>query len=81
MFGKPKDELDAFEMLKKLSGSTQYVLTGFALLCWQYGIKFLDYAISEIKFKELSNEMIQAYIDTGDYKDKAGAYGIQKWSL
>lgn len=77
LFGKPKDESEAFEMLKKLSGNTQYILTGFSLLCWSSGIKIVDYDISEIKFKKLSNQMIRSYIDTGDYKDKAGAYGIQ----
>ena len=77
LFGKPKNDSDAFEMLKKLSGNTQHILTGFSLLCWNYGIKFVDYDISEIKFKKLSNQTIKKYIDTGDYKDKAGAYGIQ----
>lgn len=77
ILGKPKDEEEAFEMLSFLSGQTQLVLTGFSLIHLDKNIKIVDYSKSEIVFKELSREKIEAYIQTGDYRDKAGSYGIQ----
>ncbi len=77
ILGKPKDEEEAFEMLSFLSGQTQLVLTGFSLIRLKKNIKIVDYCKSEIVFKELSRKRIEAYIQTGDYRDKAGSYGIQ----
>ncbi|MDO4794108.1 MAG: Maf family protein [Filifactor alocis] len=77
ILGKPKDRQEAFEMLSFLSGKTQLVLTGFSLIHLDRNIKILDYSKSEIVFKQLSKERIEAYIQTGDYRDKAGSYGIQ----
>ncbi len=77
LLGKPLDEEDAFGMLKLLNGKIQYVLTGFSLLCLEKGIKKVDFDVTEIKFSKISDEKLRAYLATGDYKDKAGAYGIQ----
>lgn len=77
VLGKPKDQEHAFELLKRLSGEPHQVITAFCL--WHTGEKryILRHKISQVKFRELSDEEIREYIATGDPMDKAGAYGIQ----
>ena len=75
IIGKPKDEEDAFRILKELSGNEHFVYTGYA-------IKQKDKLIqgitkSSVFFYELNDDFIKAYIATGSPMDKAGAYGIQ----
>ena len=74
--GKPTDENDAFLMLKSLSGSTHEVISGFAVVCAE-GFNS-GFCITKVKFRELSDEEIRAYILTGEPMDKAGSYGIQE---
>lgn len=73
--GKPKDEKSAFAMLKELSGTTHQVITGVAML--KEDKKELFHVVSEVTFYDLEDEEIHAYLQTGEYKDKAGAYAIQ----
>lgn len=77
ILGKPKDEKEAYDMIKLLSGKTHYVITGFALINLSLEKKVIDYEISKVTFKELSNKCIKDYIQTKESLDKAGAYGIQ----
>lgn len=77
ILGKPKDEEDAFHMLGSLSGKEHFVITGLALIDTSIGKKIVDYETTKVKFRELTPEKIRSYISTGEYKDKAGAYGIQ----
>ena len=75
ILGKPKDEEDAFNMLKMLSGNTHNVYTG---VCIAKGDEKVNYSVkSEVKFYELTDEEIREYIATHEPMDKAGAYGIQ----
>ena len=75
ILGKPKDREDAYKMLKNLSGKTHIVYTGIAVIC---GEKIVNEAVAtEVEFYELSDEEINAYIDTNECNDKAGSYGIQ----
>ena len=75
ILGKPKDEQDAFHMLKALSGNIHEVYTG---LCIADGNTILsDYERSLVKFRTLDEDEITNYINTGEPLDKAGAYGIQ----
>jgi len=76
ILGKPKDEQDAFQMLKGLSGNSHYVISGFAIV--GEGYEKVDYCCSEVKFKEISDSEILDYIATKEPMDKAGAYGIQE---
>lgn len=73
--GKPKDENQAFEMLKSLSGRTHRVLTGCAIVMNDYTDTFYEFA--DVTFTDLSDEEIYQYISTKEPMDKAGAYGIQ----
>lgn len=90
MLGKPYSADHAREMLRKLSGKTHQVITGVSV--WMLllneteenggdgnvSIGFRTFTeTSEVTFKELSDEDINAYVATGETIDKAGAYGIQ----
>lgn len=75
ILGKPKDKDDAFEMLKSLSGHTHSVFTGVYIASDEK--EFLFSTETEVRFFELTEEEIKAYIETGEPMDKAGAYGIQ----
>ena len=54
ILGKPKDDIEAFSMLKLLSGKTHYVITGFALINLSLDKKIIDCQVSQVTFKELS---------------------------
>ena len=75
IIGKPKDETEAFQTLRLLSGRTHTVYTGVSVLTHSQSILFHDTA--EVTFCPLSDAEIRAYIETGEPLDKAGAYGIQ----
>lgn len=77
ILGKPKDKEDAIKMIKKLSGRVHQVITGISLINLDADKKIIDYVVSSVKFKELSDEDIIDYIQTNESLDKAGAYGIQ----
>lgn len=75
IYGKPKDKDDAYKMLKSLSGKMHYVASGLAVI---YKNKvFNDVEVSKVFFKNLSDEDIYDYIETGECFGKAGAYAIQ----
>lgn len=76
LLGKPEDEADAFRMLSALSGDAHEVITGFTLL-FPEGQVHSEVVITEVQFRDLSEEDINAYIASGDPMDKAGACGIQ----
>lgn len=77
ILGKPKDEDEAYEMLRKLSNTVHQVITGISLINLEGNKKIIDYVVSNVKFKDLSEEDIKDYIQTNESLDKAGAYGIQ----
>jgi len=75
IYGKPKDRVDCFNMLKSLSGKTHMVMSG---LCVIYKDKiYNDVEISYVTFKELKDKDINDYINTNEPFDKAGGYAIQ----
>lgn len=77
ILGKPKDEQDAFNMLKRLSGRTHAVYTGYCVMRMRDGKTVCDRVRTEVTFKSLSDEKIWSYIKSGEPMDKAGSYGIQ----
>ncbi|MGX2967143.1 Maf family protein [Ursidibacter sp. B-7004-1] len=75
ILGKPTNQADAQRMLKMLSGNTHQVFTA---VCISYqGKLFSILQQSDVEFKVLSEQEINAYIATQLTMDKAGAYGIQ----
>ena len=75
IIGKPRDDDDAREILRELSGRWHEVITGYHV-CRDHKHRE-GTVISRIAFRELNETEIAAYVATGEPGDKAGAYGIQ----
>ncbi|ROL62234.1 septum formation protein Maf [Bacteroidetes/Chlorobi group bacterium ChocPot_Mid] len=74
---KPVDRQDAFQILKKLSNRSHTVFTGVVLIDNETEKSLGNVQATEVRFRELQDEEIWAYIESGSPMDKAGAYGIQ----
>lgn len=75
ILGKPKDRDNAYNMLKMLSGKYHSVFTGVTVI---NPTKSITFSIeTKVKFFDLTDDEINAYIDTAEPYDKAGSYGIQ----
>lgn len=74
---KPKDENEAFEMIKSLSGKVHQVYTAFTIKTANSEIS--KTSKTDVEFSEISDEEIKFYIKTYKPFDKAGSYGIQEW--
>jgi MAF protein len=77
ILGKPVDEADAVGMLKRLRGHTHQVYTGLALLRNSDYSALTDLTVTDVPMREYSDEEIETYVQSGDPRDKAGAYAIQ----
>lgn len=75
VLGKPGSEERAKEMLRALSGRHHQVYTGVAVVV--DGAVYTHVECTQVEFRALSDEEIDAYVATGEPMDKAGAYGIQ----
>ena len=76
IFGKPTDRHEAYEMMKALSGSVHKVYSGYTIICDDKTVS--GSVATKVKFRPLSEDEINAYIDTDEPYDKAGGYGIQE---
>jgi septum formation protein len=75
--GKPKDEKDAFDIIKSLSNATHDVITS---VCFKTSDKsVIINETTKVTLVELSDEAILYYLKNYKPYDKAGAYGIQEW--
>ncbi len=77
LFGKAETPAEAREMLRRLSGTRQSVITGLALVGDFGNAAMLESAESIVEMKSLSEAEIDAYLASEQWRDKAGAYGIQ----
>ncbi|AHZ86084.1 Maf family protein [Bdellovibrio bacteriovorus] len=75
--GKPADRQDAYRILKLLSGKYHEVITAVCLVESSTGKEVSQTETTKIYFRQLTDDEIWTYIDTGEPMDKAGAYGIQ----
>ena len=75
VLGKPHSEEEAARMLNLLSGRDHQVMTGLTVLRGKESRTVTE--VTDLHFRSLSQQEIQAYIATGEPMDKAGAYGIQ----
>ena len=75
IMGKPHDEADACQMLRKLSGRRHTVYT--AVTVCAHGRRSTRVEATRVCFRTLSEREIRAYVASGEPMDKAGAYGIQ----
>ena len=72
---KPKDDEDAFRILKSLEGQIHQVYTGVTICSTHKNVSF--YEKTDVWVYDMTDEEIRDYISTGEPMDKAGAYGIQ----
>ena len=79
ILGKPADAKQAKEMLKTLASDVHQVYTGVALIVIQHGKRqCLEFAeCTNVRFYPMNEQAIEAYVQSGEPMDKAGAYGIQ----
>lgn len=75
VFGKPADAAEAAAMLARLSGRTHRVVSAVSLV--SAGREAQVVSISEVSFGTLDDAAIAAYLATGEWQGKAGAYAIQ----
>ena len=80
LLGKPESRDDAGIMLSKLSGRWHEVFSGLCLYNCAERRSRSDACVSRVHFRRLSASDIQWYLDTGEYRDKAGAYAIQGYA-
>ena len=75
VYGKPVDREDAEHMLNELSGRTHRVVSGLCLLGPE--LELVQHELTDVTFRLLSPGLIQAYLDSGEWEGRAGAYAIQ----
>ncbi len=75
VLGKPRDEAEAVQMLRLLSGRDHQVMTGCTVLRGERCETFTE--VTDLHFRSLSGKEIESYVASGEPMDKAGAYGIQ----
>ena len=75
ILGKPDNQAHAVEMLRMLSGRSHQVIS--SVVVWHRGQRSQATQVSDVAFRPLTEAEIQAYVDSGEADDKAGAYGIQ----
>ncbi len=78
IFGKPRDRADAEGILEQLSGQKHRVITAVAVFRKDEDRLLTGYEISHVTFRPLSREIIERYLDTCEYLDKAGSYAVQE---
>ena len=77
ILGKPQSKAEAKAMLKKLSGQRHEVMTGVAIIGEKQSVCV---NVSQVSFRDLSEQEIEAYWATGEPRDKAGGYAIQGYA-
>ena len=77
ILGKPKNEREAAQVLKLLSGKIHQVVTGVCISDENKQVSFSN--MTEVKFRDLTTGEITHYINQAPPLDKAGSYGIQDW--
>jgi septum formation protein len=75
IFGKPADAAEAERMLEELSGKTHVVVSGLCLLT--RGWEEVEHEGTRVSFRELTPRDLAAYVATGEWEGRAGAYAIQ----
>ena len=71
IYGKPRDEADAAATLRALSGRTHEVVSGLAIG------EDVTAAVTRVTFRTLPEAVVGWYVDTGEWRDRAGGYAIQ----
>ena len=79
IYGKPKSTEEATQMIKMLKNTEHTVYTGLAILSQKDGQykEYLDCDIADVYFRDMSEEEIENWVNSGEAMDKAGAYAVQ----
>jgi septum formation protein len=77
LLGKPKDQFENLSFLRQLSGQVHEVITAVCLVEGETGRLVVGHDVARIRFRDLTDEEMQAYVSSGNGLDKAGGYGIQ----
>jgi septum formation protein len=77
IFGKPADAADARRILSTLCGTTHSVITGVTVLDAATGRRDICHDITLVTMRPMPEPVLDAYIESGGWQSKAGAYGIQ----
>ncbi len=77
IMGKPSNREDAYKMLTKIKNTDHYVATGVAILIAGQYYKNVFYDKTQVFCKDYTDNQLNAYLDTDEPYDKAGAYAIQ----
>jgi septum formation protein len=75
VYAKPVDRDEARAMLAELTGCTHEVHSGLCLL--GDGIEVVEHAVTRVRFRAVGNEELEAYLDQGEWRGRAGGYAIQ----
>ena len=75
LFGKPADEREARRFLEQLSGRTHEVFSGLALI--RDGEEIGGVARTQVTFRQLGPHLIEWYLASGEWRDRAGGYAVQ----
>jgi len=75
ILGKPRDDVDAAAMLARLSGRRHQVMTGVSVRCGPLEVGRVE--ITDVDFVRLTQADVKWYLESGEGRDKAGAYAIQ----
>lgn len=79
IMGKPKDEVEAYEMISKLQGEIHQVYTGVTIIWNQDGVTRVSSFVqmTNVEVYHMNEAQIREYIATSEPYDKAGGYAIQ----
>ena len=77
ILGKPVDEHDAFQMIKRYAGKTHEVITSVGITFYNY--QRIEMNKTFVTFSNMTDSDIKHYLTSGNYKDKSGSYGIQSY--
>ena len=75
MFGKPRNRDEAGEMLRALSAQTHTVVSGLCLVGPDLTLKARE--STDVRFRRLTSAALERYLESGEWKGRAGAYAIQ----
>jgi len=77
VLGKPKNERDAFNMLRTLRAKWHKVITGYCVLNLEKNIVYRDIVETKVFVRDMTDDEITRYIKTSEPMGKAGSYAVQ----
>ena len=78
IIGKPADRDEAEHILRQLMGTTHRVITGVCVIDRKRGQEEAFAEETRVRMRPMSEAQLRAYLDSGGWRGKAGAYGIQE---